>query len=51
MLKIFLTLASLSDVIIGSEVQPLQKQNLVKVTNEFVKEDENVVSIITSPED
>jgi hypothetical protein len=51
MLKSFLTLSLISDIMVGSEISPLQKQKLIKVVKQFLGEGQYVAAIIASPED
>jgi hypothetical protein len=46
MLNSFLTIAQLSDIMIGSEITPLQKMSLVKATKEFRGTEDYVGAVI-----
>ena len=46
-----MTLAYLSDMMIGSEIAPLQKQKLIKIAKSFIGEGEYIAAIIAVPED
>lgn len=49
--KTFMTLAYLSDMMIGSEIAPLQKQKLIKIAKSFIGEGEYTAAVITTAED
>lgn len=51
MQKAFMTLAYISDMMIGSEVSPIQKQKLLKIAKTYIGEGEYVAAIVTTPED
>lgn len=51
MQKTFMTLAYISDMMIGSEVAPLQKQKLITMAKNFIGEGEYTSCILTTPED
>lgn len=51
MQKAFMTLAYISDLMVGSEISPLQKQKLVKMAKSYVGEGEYAAAIVTTPED
>ena len=51
MLKSFLTLSLISDIMVGSEISPLQKVKLIKVVKQFLGEGQYVAAIISGPED
>ena len=46
-----MTLAYLSDMLIGSEIKPLQKQKLVVMAKNFIGEGEYTACVVTTPED
>lgn len=46
-----MTLAYISDIMVGSEISPLQKQRLVKIARSYVGEGEYAAAIVTMPED
>ena len=46
-----MTLAYLSDMMIGSEIAPLQKQKLIKIAKSFIGEGEYTAAVITTAED
>lgn len=46
-----MTLAYLSDMMIGSEVSPVQKQKLLKIAKAYIGEGEYAAAIVTTPED
>lgn len=49
--KSFMTLAYLSDILIGSEVKPLLKQKIVLMARNYIGEGEYTACVITTPED
>ena len=51
MQKAFLTLAYISDILIGSEISPIQKQKLIKIVKSYIGKGEYVASIISTTED
>lgn len=51
MQKAFLTLAYISDILIGSEITPMQKQKLIKIVKAYIGKGEYTASIITTVED
>ena len=51
MIKSFVTLAYISNIMVGSEITPLQKQHLLKMVRQFIGEGEYVAAIVTTPED
>ena len=51
MQKSFMTLAYISDMMIGSEIMPLQKQKLIKIARSYVGEGEYVSAIVSTAED
>ena len=51
MQKTFMTLAYISDMMVGSEVAPLQKQKLITMAKNFIGEGEYTSCILTTPED
>lgn len=51
MIKSFITLAYISNVMVGSEISPIQKQYLIRVVKGFIGEGEYAAAIITTPED
>ncbi len=51
MQKAFLTLAYISDILIGSEISPMQKQKLIKIVKTYIGKGEYTASIITTVED
>ena len=46
-----MTLAYISDLMVGSEITPLQKQKLIKIAKNYIGEGEYVAAIVTTPED
>jgi len=46
-----MTLAYISDMMVGSEISPLQKQKLLKIAKVFIGEGEYAAAIVTTPED
>ena len=51
MQKCFMTLAYLSDIMVGSGIKPLQKQKLITMAKSFIGEGEYTACIVTTPED
>ena len=51
MQKSFLTLAYVSDILIGSEISPMQKQKLIKIVKSYIGKGEYTASIIATVED
>jgi hypothetical protein len=51
MQKTFMTLAYISDIMVGSEIALLQKQKLITMTKNFIGEGEYTCCILTTPED
>jgi hypothetical protein len=51
MIKSFITLAYISNMMVGSEITPLQKQHLLKMVKNFIGEGEYAAAIVTTPED
>lgn len=51
MQKAFMTLAYISDLMIGSEISPIQKQRLIRVAKNYIGEGEYVTAILSTPED
>ena len=51
MQKAFMTLAYISDMLVGSEITPIQKQKLLKIAKAYVGEGEYTAAIVTTPED
>ena len=51
MQKAFMTLAYISDMLVGSEISPVQKQKLLKIAKAYVGEGEYTAAIVTTPED
>lgn len=51
MQKSFMTLAYLSDMMVGSEIKPLQKQKLILMAKNFIGEGEYTACVVTTPED
>jgi class 3 adenylate cyclase len=51
MQKSFMTLAYISDMMVGSEVSPLQKQQLLKIAKSYVGEGEYAAAIVATCED
>ena len=51
MIKSFVTLAYISNIMVGSEITPLQKQHLLKMVRQFIGEGEYAAAIVTTPED
>ena len=49
--KSFMTLAYICDVMVGSEITPLQKQNLLKIVKTYIGEAEYVAAIVATSED
>lgn len=49
--KSFITLAYMTDMVIGSDISPLQKQKLVRMTKDFVGHTQNVMAILATTED
>jgi len=46
-----MTLAYLCDMMVGSEIKPLQKQTIIVMAKEFVGEGEYTACILATPED
>lgn len=46
-----MTLAYISDMMIGSEISPLQKQKLIKIAKLYIGDGEYVAAIISTTED
>lgn len=46
-----MTLAYISDMMVGSEITPMQKQKLLKIAKNYVGEGEYAAAIVTTPED
>lgn len=46
-----MTLAYISDLMIGSEVSPLQKQKLMKIAKSYIGDGEYAAAIISTSED
>lgn len=51
MQKSFMTLAYISDMMIGSEISPLQKQKLLKIAKSYIGEGEYAAAIVATSED
>lgn len=51
MQKSFMTLAYISDMMVGSEISPIQKQKLLKIAKNYIGEGEYAAAIIATPED
>ena len=51
MQKSFMTLAYLSDMLVGSEIKPMMKQKIIYMAKNFIGEGEYTVAILTTPED
>lgn len=51
MQKSFMTLAYISDMMIGSEISPLQKQKLMKIAKSYIGEGEYAAAIVATTED
>ena len=51
MQKSFMTLAYISDMMVGSEISPIQKQKLLKIAKNYIGEGEYASAIISTPED
>ena len=51
MIKSFMTLAYISDIMIGSEISPLSKQQLIKIAKAYIGEGEYAAAIVASTED
>jgi hypothetical protein len=51
MQKSFMTLAYICDMMIGSEVSPIQKQSLLKMAKNYIGEGEYAAAIVSAPED
>lgn len=51
MIKSFITLAYISNMMVGSSISPIQKQSLLKIVRNFIGEGEYAAAIVTSPED
>lgn len=46
-----MTLAYLSDMLVGSEIKPMMKQKIIYMAKNFIGEGEYTVAILTTPED
>jgi hypothetical protein len=46
-----MTLAYISDMMVGSEITPLQKQKLLKITKAYIGEGEYAAAIVATTED
>ena len=51
MQKSFMTLAYISDMMVGSEITPLQKQKLLKIAKSYIGEGEYAAAIVATTED
>jgi hypothetical protein len=51
MIKSFMTLAYISDMMVGSEISPLQKQKLLKIAKAYIGEGEYAAAIVATTED
>lgn len=51
MQKSFMTLAYLCDMLVGSEIKPLMKQQIIIMAKNYIGEGEYTLAIITTPED
>ena len=51
MQKSFMTLAYICDMMVGSEISPIQKQRLLKIAKSYIGEAEYVAAILATPED
>ena len=51
MQKTFMTLAYISDLMVGSEIAPLQKQKMITMAKNFIGEGEYTSCIVSTPED
>lgn len=51
MQKTFMTLAYISDMMVGSEISPLQKQKLLKIAKSYIGEGEYAAAIVATTED
>lgn len=51
MQKSFMTLAYICDMMIGSEISPLQKQKLLKIAKQYIGEGEYAAAIVATTED
>lgn len=49
--KSFMTLAYMCDLMVGSEISPLQKQNLIRIVKSYIGEAEYVAAIVATSED
>ena len=49
--KSFMTLAYMCDIMIGSEITPLQKQNLLRIVKTYIGENEYAAAIVATSED
>ena len=49
--KGFMTLAYMCDLMVGSEISPLQKQNLIRIVKSYIGEAEYVAAIVATSED
>jgi len=46
-----MTLAYLCDMMVGSEIKPLQKQSIIMMAKNFIGEGEYTACIVATPED
>lgn len=51
MQKSFMTLAYICDMMVGSEISPIQKQKLLKIAKNYIGEGEYAAAIVATPED
>ena len=51
MQKSFMTLTYICDMMVGSEISPVQKQKLLKIAKAYIGEGEYVAAILATPED
>ena len=51
MIKSFMTLAYISDIMVGSEISPLSKQQLIKIAKAYIGEGEYAATIVAATED
>ena len=51
MQKSFMTLAYICDLMVGSEITPIQKQKLLKIAKSYIGEGEYAAAIVSTPED
>lgn len=51
MQKTFMTLAYICDMMVGSEIAPLQKQKMITMAKNFIGEGEYTSCIVSTPED